>query len=104
MEWNVAQAKQRLSEVLRAAAAEPQRIYNRRKLVATVVDGETFEEFWRWKQQDERRTSIGDEFAELRAICAEEGGWELPVPERRDRPNPFAEALEDAALRHEHPE
>jgi hypothetical protein len=100
MEWNVAQAKQRFSEVLRAAVKEPQRIYNRRRLVAAIVDGETFEEFHRWKEARERK-SIGDEFAELRAICGEEGGWELPTPTRQDRPNPFAERLKDASLRHE---
>ncbi len=102
MQWNVAQAKQRLSEVLRGAASEPQRIYNRRKLVATVVDGDLFEEFWRWKQRSERQ-SIGEDFAELRAISETEGGWELPDAPRRDRPNPFAEGLENAALRHERP-
>lgn len=103
MNWNVAEAKQKLSEVLRAASEEPQRIYNRQKLVATVVDGETFEEFQRWKRRSEQRT-IGEEFAELRAIAAEEGGWELPTAAREDRPNPFAEALGDASLRHERPE
>ncbi len=103
MEWNVAQAKQRLSEVLRSAEKEPQRIYNRQRLVAAVVCGETFEEFLRWKQNRERK-SIGEEFAELRAICAEEGGWELPEASRKDRPNPFPEALKDASLRHHRPQ
>lgn len=103
MEWNVAQAKQRLSEVLRSAAEEPQRIYNRRRLVAAVVNGELFEEFWRWKQQSEQR-SIGEDFAELRAIGLEEGRWELPDVRREDRPNPFAEGLLGAALRHERSE
>ncbi len=97
MNWNVAQAKQKLSQVLRAAAEEPQRIYNRRRLVAAVVDGKTFEEFRRWTERNEQR-SIGEEFAELRRICAEEGGWELPSVEREDRPNAFAEALEDDPL------
>lgn len=97
MNWNVAQAKQKLSEVLRAAAEEPQRIYNRQRLVAAVVDGETFEEFHRWQQLREQR-SIGERFAELRRICAEEGGWELPSPDREDRPNAFAEALADEPL------
>lgn len=100
MNWNVAEAKQKLSEVLRAASEEPQRIYNRQKLVAMIVDGETFEEFQRWKERSEQRT-IGEEFAELRAISAEEGGWELPTSVRKDRPNSFVEALEDVSLRHE---
>jgi len=97
MNWNVAEAKQRLSEVLRAAAAEPQRIYNRRRLVAAVVDGETFEAFSRWAERSAKR-SIGEEFADLRRICAEEGGWKLPSPDREDRPNAFAEVLADEPL------
>ncbi len=97
MNWNVAQAKQKLSQVLRAAAEEPQRIYNRRRLVAAVVNGETFEEFRQWAERNRQR-SIGDEFAKLRRICAEEGGWELPDSEREDRPNAFAEALADESL------
>ncbi len=32
MNWNVDQAKQKLSQVLKAAADEPQRSYNRRRL------------------------------------------------------------------------
>jgi len=100
MNWKVAQAKQRFSEVLRAASEEPQRIYKRHQLVAMIVAGETFEEFRRWQQRSQRR-SIAEEFAELRAIAAEEGGWELPLPDRVDRPNAFAESLEDVPVRHE---
>ena len=103
MNWKIAQAKQRLSELLRAANEEPQLVYNRQRLVAAVVDGETFEAFRRW-YQGARQRSIGDAFAELRMICAEEDDWELPTSERRDRVNPFTEALDDAALRHQHPE
>ncbi len=97
MNWNVAQAKQKLSEVLRAAAEEPQKIFNRQRLVAAVVNGETFEEFRQWRQRSEQK-SIGEEFAELRRICAEEGGWELSSPKREDRPNAFAKALADEPL------
>ncbi|MCP4593197.1 MAG: prevent-host-death protein [bacterium] len=96
MDWKIAQAKQRLSEVIRAAGEEPQRIFNRDRLVAALVDGETFEEFDAWRRRQERR-SIGDDFAELRALCAAED-YELPVVEREDRANPFAEALDDEAL------
>ncbi len=103
MNGSGAPARQGRSELLRATAEEPQRIFNRQRFVAAVVDGETFEEFRRWQQQSERR-SLGDELAELRAICAEEGGWELEPPVRRDRPNAMAEALDDAALRHERPQ
>jgi len=89
MNWNVAQAKQRLAELIRAAAAEPQRIFNRSRMVAAVVGAEAFEEFLAWKDQRHDR-SIGEDLAELRALCAAEG-YELPVVERRDRPNSFAE-------------
>ena len=37
MAWKVAEAKQRLSEVLRCAAREPQTIYSRSRPVAVVV-------------------------------------------------------------------
>ncbi len=94
MNWKVAQAKQKLSQVLKAATEEPQKIYNRQRLVAAVVDGETFEEFSRWSERS-KQTSIGEEFANLRTICAEEGGWELPELDRKDRPNAFAETLTD---------
>lgn len=102
MDWNVAQVKQKLSEVLRAAAREPQRIFNRKELVGAVVSRETFEDFLHWQRVGQR--SIGAELAELRTICAEEGDWELATPSRQDRLNPMLEALEDATLRHEHSE
>ena len=45
MPWNIAQAKQRFSEVIRQTAEEPQLIYNRGHLVRSVVDAEDFEAF-----------------------------------------------------------
>lgn len=102
MNWSVAQAKQRLSELLRATVDEPQRIYNRRRLVAAVIDRESFEEFSRWRER-EKQQSLGDEFAKLRLICEEEGGWELPAAPRQDRPNAFAEVIDDA-VRHQRPQ
>jgi hypothetical protein len=95
MDWNVAQAKQRLSQVIRAAATEPQRIFRRSRMVAAVVDGDTFEDYLAWKHQRPQR-SIGDDLAELRALFLAEG-YELPVVERRDRPNPFAETPGDGS-------
>jgi hypothetical protein len=40
-----------------------------------------------------RHRAIGDLFVELRAICAEDG-YELQLPLREDRPNPFTDALD----------
>ena len=90
MEWKVARAKQNLSKVIQAAAEEPQKIFNRDRLVAVVVDGPTFEKL----ERDYPRRSIGDEFAEFRALCAAEG-YELPDSPRVDRPNAFVELLDE---------
>lgn len=103
MSWKVAEAKQRFSEVLRAAGAEPQKIFNRSRFVAAVVDGPTFEEFSRWKAQSEQRT-LGDRMRELRELCSLEETAPLATVERQDRPNPWLETLDDAALRHQRSE
>jgi hypothetical protein len=86
--WNVADAKRRFSEVMRLAVSEPQLIYNRERLVAAVVDPEMLEEFRRWRVL--RGRSVAERFAEYRVLAAEEE-YELEIPERRDRDNPFAE-------------
>lgn len=91
MAWKVAEAKQRLSEVLRCAAREPQTIYSRSRLVAVVVAGEAFEEFRVWQAEREART-VGASFAELRSL-AKGSGWSLAVPGRKDRRNAFSKAL-----------
>ena len=88
MKWNVAQARARFSELLRAAAQEPQVIYKRDHPVAAVVDPDSFQEFAEW-QARQVEPSIADAFDKLRVLCQEEG-WSLEI-DRRDRPNPFAE-------------
>jgi prevent-host-death family protein len=67
MAWKVAEARQRLSEVLRNAAREPQTIYSRSRPVAVVVAVETFEEFRVWQAERKART-VGAAFAELRSL------------------------------------
>lgn len=88
MNWKIGEAKQNLSRVVRESAEEPQLIFNRDRLVAVVVEPESFQEFQEWRQRREQR-SLGEAFAELRALCEEEG-YELIVPERSDRVNEFA--------------
>lgn len=95
MNWKMAEAKQRFSEVVRRSADEPQLIYNRERLVAVVVPPQTFHGYEEWRQEREHRT-VADAFAELRLLCEEEG-YELKLPQRSDRPNPFAEALDEHA-------
>lgn len=93
MSWNIAQAKQRFSEVVKQAAVEPQLIYNRDRLVAAVIDAEDFGAFQTWRQRQGAKT-LGEAFAELRALAAGDEN-PLPLPERRDRPNAFLERFDE---------
>jgi len=93
MRWKISEAKQNFSEVVKSAAAEPQLIFNRKRLVAAVVDGETLVAFEDWRAGREL-ASLADRFAKLRTLIAGED-YDLEVPERRDRANAFAEALDD---------
>ncbi|HEX3129526.1 MAG TPA: type II toxin-antitoxin system prevent-host-death family antitoxin [Thermoanaerobaculia bacterium] len=94
MDWKIAEAKQRFSEVVRAAEDEPQRIYNRDQLVAAVVGAAEIKEFLEWRER-QRKGSLADSIRELSRICAEEG-YTLEVPRRvqQGRSNPFAEDLD----------
>ncbi len=93
MKWNVADAKQKLSEVIRKASESPQWIFSRDRPVAVLVSPETFEELSELKGR--QRDAIAEAFAELRKICDEED-YVLEAPLRRDRSNSFAEALDGA--------
>lgn len=91
MRWNVATAKQRFSEVVRSVKDEPQLIFNRDRLVAAVVDAESWQAFQSW-QERQQRVSLAEAFDELRRMAAEES-YELEVPERLDRANYFTKVL-----------
>lgn len=93
MRWNVADAKQKLSEVIRKASDSPQWIFSRDRPVAVLISPETFEELSESKAR--QRGAIAEAFAELRKICDEED-FVLEAPLRQDRPNCFAEALDGA--------
>lgn len=100
MNWNVGQAKQHLSEVIREAAHEPQLIYNRNRPVAAVIAAEELAEYRTWKAEHaaQPRRSLADEFAELRRILQEEGRDGLDIPPRKDRPNAFVQMMEEEGL------
>lgn len=93
MSWNIAQAKQQFSEVVRLTAEEPQLIYNRSRCVAAVVDAETFKAFEAWRKQTSQKT-LGQWFAELREIAAGDPD-PIPTVPRTSRPNAFAEMLDE---------
>lgn len=97
MSWNIAQAKQQFSEVVRLSAEEPQAIYNRDRCVAAVIDAATFAAFEEWRNLSQRKT-LGEEFAELRRIAAEED-YEFPALPRTEvgRPNAFAAMLDETS-------
>lgn len=94
MDWNIAEAKQRLSEVVRAAEHGAQRLCRRGRPVAAVIDIESYARFEEWQASTARRT-IGDDLAEVRQLCAEEG-YELHVPARSDRPDAWSMPADDA--------
>ena len=94
MDWKIAEAKQRFSEVVRAAEDEPQKIYNRNELVAAVVGAGEIKEFLAWRER-QRKGSLADSIRELSRICEEEGyTLEVPSRELQGWPNPFAEDLD----------
>jgi prevent-host-death family protein len=91
--WKIADAKQRFSELVRQAVAEPQLIYNRKRLVAAVIDAEDYQAFKAWSEQRAAR-SLAEEMAELRQLMQEED-YELTLPPRSTRPNAFTAACDD---------
>jgi prevent-host-death family protein len=93
MEWKIAEAKQKFSELVKAAEDEPQWIYNRDTLVAAMVSAETLRELLDWRHQRQERT-VGEAVEELRRICEEED-YTLEIPPRQERPNPFPDALDE---------
>ena len=95
MRWNIGQAKQRFSEVVRRAATEPQLICNRDRVVAAVVDADSAERL-RVMRQGRSRRSIAAAFEGLRALAKREG-YRLKTPPRTTRRNAFANGLDRAS-------
>ena len=92
MSWNIAQAKQRFSHLVRQSAAAPQLICNLKRLVAAVIDAGAYRAFTEWSERASGRT-LAAEFAELRQILPD-GGVTLPPVPRSTRPNVLVETLE----------
>ena len=79
-QWKIAAAKENLSEVLRKAETEPQEILNRDRLVAAVIDADSYRAFAEWRRA--QHSSIADAFAELRQSS---DGYVLKTAPRRNR-------------------
>jgi prevent-host-death family protein len=86
--WNIANAKQQFSEVVRLAAQEPQAIYNRDRPVAVLISANEFEGYQRFLAA-QRKPALEEQFAQIRAILAAEGSDGIEIAPRMDRPNPF---------------
>jgi PHD/YefM family antitoxin component YafN of YafNO toxin-antitoxin module len=88
MDWSVAEAKQRLSELIRRARTEPQLVFRRRELVAVVMNPDVWE---RLRDDDARsRKTLADSAAEVRRVLESED-YQLTIPERADRANTFSD-------------
>jgi antitoxin (DNA-binding transcriptional repressor) of toxin-antitoxin stability system len=96
--WNVGEAKQQFSEVLRRSENEPQLIYRRNRLIAAVVAVDESK-----AAAVVRRVTIADRFQEARELFRREK-YRLPEIRRRSRRDDFVSALDDVADRHERPE
>ena len=87
--WGIGEAKQRFSEVVRRSGTEPQKIYNRDRLVAAVVSPDLLESVQNLRKEQSTR-SLAEDFSEIREICAEEN-YHLEIGKRQDRRNWIAE-------------
>jgi prevent-host-death family protein len=92
--WNVGEAKQQFSEVLRRSESEPQLIYRRNRLIAAVVAVDETK-----AAAIGRRPTIGERFEEARELFRSEN-YRLPEVRRRSRPNDFVRTLDAVADGH----
>ena len=81
--WTVASARQHLTKLLSDAAREPQAVYRRDKLVATVVNPEIGREVLEARAAG--KSTMAAELEKLRQVFEEEN-YELEVPARTNRP------------------
>lgn len=95
MTWNIAQAKQQFSEVVRLSAQEPQAIYNRERPVAVLVNAAEFETFHNWRLA-QHEPSLSEQFSDLRAALQEARlqGLDIPARSATQRPNAFVQMLD----------
>lgn len=92
--WNVGEAKQQFSELLRRSEHQPQLIYRRNRLVAAVVAVDETK-----MSVIAPRVTIADRFEEARTLFQQQK-VDLPVLRRRSRRNDFVRTLDAVAGRH----
>ena len=79
--WTIARARQKFPKLIAMAAREPQAVYRRNKLVATVVNPELGEKI---EARPSPHAALAAALAELRRLCAEES-YELRPAKRGNR-------------------
>jgi antitoxin (DNA-binding transcriptional repressor) of toxin-antitoxin stability system len=92
--WNVGEAKQQFSEVLRRSENEPQLIYRRKQLIAAVVSVDEAKARTLTKNK-----TIAERLAEVREIFRQEN-YRLPKSRRTTRENAFVKVLDELADGH----
>ncbi len=104
MSWNTSEAQSHFSILLDACLNQPQVVRKGEKPVAVLLDVELFREFMKYKPdmpgsealqaelsgREIKRRTMAELMEELR-IIREEEPFELDIPPRMDRPNPFLE-------------
>ena len=83
LNWDIHNIQETFQEIISSTPEEPQLIYEGDRLVAAVVDSRVFQEFLNWQQQ-RKKDSSADAFAELRSLCAEEDYF-LEITQRQNR-------------------
>jgi len=96
--WNVGEAKQQFSELLKRSERHPQLIYRRNRLVAAVVAVDEAN-----VSAITGRITIAERFQEARELFKEEKA-SLPVPRRRSRRNEFVRTIDALADGHKRPQ
>ena len=93
MKWSTAEARERLSQLVRAVDEEPQVITNRGRPVAVVIDPKEYEAFQQWRAHQSKQTMI-EALDALKSACQTES-YELHIAKRGDRPNLFADERDE---------
>lgn len=92
MNWKIAEAEHKFSELIRSTIKEPQLIYNSDRLVAVVIEPEVYKEFLSWRER-QSQSNMAEELKELQKLCVEDN-YTLFVPSRQNRSEVFTETNE----------
>lgn len=87
--WNVTEAKAKLSEVLIRASREPQVIENRGRAVAVILSIQDYHDLKSRQTRAAPQERVA-EFLRFTEHLREDGGAEIKLPKRAQKPSPFS--------------